>query len=140
IDEREARVRVQDLPLAWGDATACEQLFANLISNALKYIDPKRPGVIEVGSDPWEGHETTEGLQTYYVKDNGLGIPEACQSKIFQVFQRFHPDVAQGDGMGLAIVRRIVARHNGKVWAESKPGAGSTFFVALPVAPTRQMS
>jgi PAS domain S-box-containing protein len=130
IDERGATVTAGPLPPARGDATALEQVFANLIGNALKYLDPRRPGVIEVGA----ARPGPDGLQTYYVRDNGLGIPEAYHAKVFQAFQRAHPEVAAGEGMGLAIVRRIVERHNGKVWVESRPGEGSTFYVALPTA------
>lgn len=131
IDQRGAAVTVRALPPAWGDPTALEQVFANLIGNALNYLDPARPGHIEVGSENGRG-PGLPGLQTYYVKDNGLGIPEAYQHKVFQAFQRVHPEAAPGEGMGLAIVRRIVERHQGKVWVESRPGEGSTFFVALP--------
>ncbi|HJT76050.1 MAG TPA: CHASE3 domain-containing protein [Gemmataceae bacterium] len=130
--ERGATARAHDLPPAWGDPTALEQVFANLIGNALNYLDPRRPGLIEVGS---AGTGSGDGLQTYYVKDNGLGIPEPYQHKVFQAFQRVHPEVARGEGMGLAIVRRVVERHRGRVWLESRPGEGSTFFVALPALP-----
>src|SRR5207245_2832498 len=80
IAERGATVTVGNLPPIWGDPTAVEQIFANLIGNALNYLDPKRPGVIEVGSDNVAGPGESTGpvaLQTYYVKDNGLGIAEA---------------------------------------------------------------
>ncbi|HXG10725.1 MAG TPA: ATP-binding protein [Gemmataceae bacterium] len=133
IDQRGATVHVGDLPPAWGDPTALEQVFANLISNALNYLDPERPGLIEVGSAAPE-HGGADGLQTYYVRDNGLGIPEEYQHKVFQAFQRVHPRAAPGEGMGLTIVRRIVERHQGKIWVASRPGEGSTFFVALPAA------
>jgi signal transduction histidine kinase len=69
------------------------------------------------------------------VRDNGLGIAEAHRGKIFQVFQRAHPQVAGGEGIGLAIVARVVERHRGRVWVESEAGAGSTFYVTLPAAP-----
>ncbi len=137
VEERGATVLVHDLPPAWGDPTAVEQVFANLIGNALNYLDPNRPGRIEVGSrDPSNGAQS-DGLQTYHVKDNGLGIPAAYQHKVFQAFQRVHPEVARGEGMGLAIVRRIVERHRGRLWVESTCGEGSTFFVALPNGPVQ---
>jgi signal transduction histidine kinase len=72
------------------------------------------------------------GLHTYYVRDNGLGIPEHARDKIFQIFQRLHPQVASGEGLGLALVRRIVERHHGSIWVESVEGEGSAFCVALP--------
>jgi signal transduction histidine kinase len=133
IAGRGATVVVKDLPPARGDPVALEQVFANLIDNALKYLDPRRPGRVEVGAVEAAG--AAAGGPTYYVKDNGLGIPSADAPKLFQAFQRFHPDVAEGEGMGLAIVRRIVERHHGRIWVESAAGQGSTFFVALPAAP-----
>jgi light-regulated signal transduction histidine kinase (bacteriophytochrome) len=138
ITERGANVTVKELPPVWGDPTAVEQVFANLIGNALNYLDSKRPGTIEVAttnSHDLDGSAAGAWV-TYYVKDNGLGIPAAYQHKVFQAFQRVHPEVAKGEGMGLAIVHRAVQRHRGKVWVESKAGEGSTFFVALPVSGT----
>ncbi|OWK35485.1 CHASE3 domain-containing protein [Fimbriiglobus ruber] len=132
ITERRAAVRVGELPPVWGDRTAIEQVFGNLIGNALTYLDPGRPGVIEVGCllPP-----AMEGFRTYFVRDNGLGIAEGHRSKIFQAFQRSHPGIGSGEGLGLAIVSRVAERHRGRVWVESHPGAGSTFFVALPITP-----
>jgi signal transduction histidine kinase len=124
------------LPPAWGDPTAVEQIFANLIGNALNYLDPKRPGVIEVGDQNHAGGCKTPGdsaFHTYYVKDNGLGIPDAYRPKIFQAFQRLHAQVAKGEGIGLVMVRRMVERHGGRIWLESAEGVGSTFFVTLPI-------
>jgi signal transduction histidine kinase len=71
------------------------------------------------------------------VRDNGLGIPAAYMSKVFRAFQRLHGEVAKGEGIGLALVRRMVERHGGRVWVESAEGAGSTFFVVLPEQPAR---
>jgi signal transduction histidine kinase len=127
-------------PAVWGDRTALEQVFANLIGNALNYLDPRRPGIIEIGclpgtQPPRELAGATENpWRTYYVKDNGLGIPAAHQAKVFQAFQRLHPAAGGGEGIGLTIVQRIVQRHQGKIWLESQAGAGTTFFVALPAA------
>ncbi len=130
MTEKKAQIMIKgELPRVWGDPTAIEQVFANLIGNALNYLDKKRPGVIEVGSGV---HEADPELVTCYVKDNGLGIPEAYLGKIFGIFQRVHGNVAVGEGIGLALVRRMVERHGGRIWVESIEGAGSTFFVALP--------
>lgn len=115
------------LPPAWGDPVALEQVFANLIGNALKYLDPARPGRIEIGCQSSEDNH-----RTFYVRDNGLGIPTGYLPQLFQAFRRLHPDVAGGEGMGLAIVRRVVQRHGGRIWAESEPGRGTTFFVTFP--------
>ena len=128
--EKGAEIAVGDLPPAQGDPTIIEQVFANLASNAVKYLDPSRPGRIEFGAEP-DGDDTP-GSRTYYVRDNGLGIPDGHQAKLFHAFQRLHPGVAQGEGIGLALVKRMVERHGGRIWAESTAGAGSTFFVTLP--------
>lgn len=136
--ERGAEISVASLPPAWGDPAAIEQIFANLIGNALNYLDRARPGRIEVGVDAEPAPDlpgSNREQHTYLVRDNGLGIPEAYRPKVFQAFQRLHPDVAAGEGMGLAIVRRIVERHAGRVWVESNAGQGTTFFVALPAPP-----
>jgi signal transduction histidine kinase len=71
----------------------------------------------------------------YWVEDNGLGIPESGKARLFQVFQRLHPQAAPGEGMGLAIVHRIVERHQGKVWADSRQDQGTTFHFSLPSNP-----
>ncbi len=139
ISERGAKVVLNDLPPALGDPTAIEQVFANLIGNAVTYIDPRRPVFIEVGhlqAAGEGGKEDEPPFHTYYVKDNGVGIPEKSKPKLFHLFQRFHPEIAKGNGIGLAIVRRIVDRHGGNVWMESAEGVGSTFFVRLPAQPS----
>jgi len=127
---RKATIEIGELPRLRGDAAAIEQVFANLIGNALNYLDSARPGRVEVGCLP----DTRDGLRTCYVRDNGVGIPEDCREKIFQAFHRLHPEAASGEGMGLTIVRRIVERHRGTAWVESQVGVGSTFFVALPAS------
>jgi signal transduction histidine kinase len=130
--ERKAEFQIGPLPPAWGDPTALEQVFANLLANAVNYLDPQRPGRIEVGLCA-EPPPESEGQPTYYVKDNGLGIAEAWLPKVFAIFQRLHSQSAQGEGVGLTLVRRMVERHGGRIWVESKEGEGSTFFVALPL-------
>jgi signal transduction histidine kinase len=121
-----ARIEVQgSLPTAVGDATAIGQVFSNLIGNALNYLSPERSGLIEVGG------KVEDGMAHYWVKDNGVGIPANAQQRMFQVFQRFHPELAPGEGMGLAIAKRVVERHGGKIWAESEVGVGTTFHVTL---------
>jgi signal transduction histidine kinase len=132
ISGKNAQVSAAALPPAWGDPTAVEQIFANLIGNALAYLDPERTGRIEVGSGEIPSPSAMAGFRTYYVQDNGLGIPEAYQDRVFTAFSRLHADVAQGEGIGLALVRRMVERHGGKIWMDSKAGVGTTFFVSLP--------
>jgi signal transduction histidine kinase len=135
IEAREAEVTAGSLPPALGDPTAVEQVFANLIGNAVLYLDPSRPGRVEVGALEPGDPEAAPRLRTYYVRDNGLGIPEAYQPRVFLAFQRLHADVAQGEGVGLALVYRIVGRLGGKIWLRSAEGVGSTFYVALPPPP-----
>jgi PAS domain S-box-containing protein len=127
IADAGATVTVDSLPHVTADATALGQVFSNLIGNALKYRSPERPLKIEVGG------EAQNGSACYWVRDNGLGIPETGKSRLFQVFQRLHPAQAAGEGMGLAIAHRIVGRHGGRIWAESQEGEGSTFFFSLPL-------
>jgi signal transduction histidine kinase len=135
IAARKAQVAVGELPPAWGDPTALEQVFANLIGNAVQYLDPERPGRIEIEGVEPDGAGLPPGLRVYRVRDNGLGIPEAYHQRMFTAFSRFHAGVTQGEGIGLALVRRMVERHGGRIWLESSAGAGTTFFVALPVSP-----
>jgi signal transduction histidine kinase len=130
IEERKATIKVRDLPPASGDPTVIEQVFANLIGNALNYLDKNRPGQIEIFSVEAD-EQTPANCVVYAVKDNGLGIADQYKSKIFSAFQRLHGDVAKGEGVGLALVRRMVERHGGRVWFESEPGKGTTFFVAF---------
>ena len=139
IEERGATVNVAELPTAWGDPTAIEQVFANLIGNALNYLDRARPGLIEVFAvEPDESGGPAEGVApgsvAYAVRDNGLGISPSYKAKVFTAFQRLHGDVAKGEGVGLALVRRIVERLGGRVWFESEPGQGTTFYVSFPAA------
>ena len=129
IRARRAQVVVDALPAVWGDPTAVEQVFANLIGNALNYLDPARDGRVVIGVRP---ASPGEPLRTFYVMDNGLGIPAVALPRLFHAFQRMHRDVAPGEGIGLALVRRVVERHGGRVWVESAEGIGSTFYLSLP--------
>jgi signal transduction histidine kinase len=138
--ERGVAVSVGELPPAWGDPTAIEQIFLNLIGNAVYYLDPARAGRIEIGAldaPAAQAGARAPRMRTYFVKDNGLGIPDASMPKMFNAFQRLHGDRAKGDGIGLALVRRVTERHGGRAWVESTEGSGSTFFVTLPEQPLR---
>jgi signal transduction histidine kinase len=132
-DERKATVVLHELPPAYGDPLAVEQVFGNLIGNALNYLDAARPGKVEVGALP--NGESPGGTRTYFVRDNGIGIPAAYQGKLFQALQRLHPDKAPGEGIGLAIVRRVLERLGGTIRLESKAGEGTTFYFTLPARP-----
>ncbi|MGF6665134.1 signal transduction histidine kinase [Paraburkholderia atlantica] len=132
IRARRARVTVGELPAVWGDPTALEQIFANLIGNAVNYLDPAREGRVEIGTTP--APPGVHSLRIFYVRDNGLGIPSIALPRLFTAFQRLHGHAAAGEGIGLALVRRMVERHGGRVWAESREGVGTTFYLSLPVA------
>jgi PAS domain S-box-containing protein len=129
-EKQKAEILVADLPPACGDPLAVEQVFANLIGNALNYLDTTRPGRVEVGCLP-NGDEPGK-VRTYFVRDNGVGIPAAYQPKLFQALQRLHPDKAPGEGIGLAIVRRVLERLGGTIRVESEVGKGTTFYFTLP--------
>jgi signal transduction histidine kinase len=135
IARKNARVSVGDVPPAWGDPTAVEQIFANLVANAVQYLDPARSGEVEVGYTGGESAPGPGSPNVYYVKDNGLGIAPAYHPKVFAAFSRLHAKIDQGEGVGLALVHRMVERHGGKIWMQSEVGAGTTFFVALPSRP-----
>ena len=119
--------RLQTLPGAWGDRALLKQVWVNLLSNAIKYSGKNNGAVIEVGAEK-RGAEVV-----YCVKDNGAGFDMRYASKLFEVFQRLHPESEfSGTGIGLAIVNRIVTRHGGCVWAEGKVDEGATFYFSLP--------
>lgn len=132
IQTRQCKVIVHPLPRAAGDSTAIDQIFGNLVQNALNYVDGARPAILEIGALPQTEFDTHA---TYFVRDTGVGIPAAMQTKIFQAFQRLQPDIAPGEGMGLTLVQRIVERHDGRIWVESEAGVGSTFYFTLPLSP-----
>jgi signal transduction histidine kinase len=138
IRSKRARVVVHDLPSVWGDPTALEQVFANLVGNAINYLDPAREGRVEIGTTP--SPPGVHSLRIFYVRDNGLGIPAVAIPRLFNAFQRLHGNVATGEGIGLALVRRVVERHGGRVWAESTEGVGTTFYLSLPEAANRPVT
>lgn len=129
-------IQVCDLPSALGDAAALERVFSNLLSNAVKYRDPSREARVEIDTQtppPRMARATVgQSMASYCVHDNGLGIPRSAQAKLFQPFQRFHPQVAPGDGMGLAMSRRIVDALGGELLHDPEAQDGTTFYILLP--------
>ncbi len=128
IKETRARVEVGPLPRIAADRDQIRRLFQNLIANALKFRDPRKEPVIAVKSDP-----NGNGVCRITIADNGLGFDEKHAERLFKPFQRLHGrGEFEGDGMGLSICRRIVARHGGQITARSTLGEGSAFVVTLP--------
>jgi PAS domain S-box-containing protein len=122
------RLAIQSTPAANGDKAMIKQVLVNLLSNAVKYSKPERPVDIEVGG--W----VEKGKNIYYVKDNGIGFQMEYADKIFEVFERLHSSGEfEGTGIGLAIVKRVIHRHGGEVWAEAKINEGATFYFSLPI-------
>ena len=127
-EARKARFAVAALPAVRGDATMLRQVWVNLLSNAIKFSS--RNPEPRIGIDA----ELRADEVVFAVRDNGVGFDQKYANKLFEVFNRLHAaDEFPGVGVGLAIVRRIVVRHGGRVWAESKDGEGATFFFSLPL-------
>ena len=127
INEKKAQIIFKNLPKLFSTRHYLTQLFQNIISNALKYSKDEVPLKIKISS---------KSFKTYYlisITDNGIGIEKEYFDKIFTIFQRLHTkDEYQGNGMGLAIAKKIVDKFNGKIWVESELGVGSTFYVMIP--------
>lgn len=127
IQESNVQIVRNPLPKVIGNQGQLNQLFQNLLENAIVYRNSEIQSVIEVGAQ-----EQTENW-LFWVKDNGIGISEQYQQQIFQIFQRLHTKQEYpGTGIGLAICYKIIGRHDGKIWVESAPGKGATFYFTLP--------
>jgi light-regulated signal transduction histidine kinase (bacteriophytochrome) len=130
---RKIDVSVTDMPRVMGDEAMLRQVWANLISNALKFSSPRADPAIRI-----EG-ERHDGEIVFHVRDNGVGFDMQYAGKLFGVFNRLHrADEFPGVGVGLALTRRIVMRHGGRIWAESGADGGAVFHFALPAAPARK--
>ncbi len=125
--EQDIEWNIKPLPDAKADKIMVRQAFVNLLSNAIKYSKPREAAVIEVGG--W----IENGKNVYYVKDNGIGFPAEHADRIFDLFERLHTSQElEGTGVGLAIVKRVIERHGGEVWAQSKIDGGATFYFSIP--------
>jgi PAS domain S-box-containing protein len=126
--ERERiKFKVGKLEKSYGDVKLISQVWINLIYNAIKYSSKNKISEILIGSD------VSDRMVTYFIKDNGVGFDMQYSHKLFGVFQRLHSESEfEGNGVGLAIVQRIILKHGGKVWAEGEVGKGATFYFSLP--------
>jgi light-regulated signal transduction histidine kinase (bacteriophytochrome) len=126
IVRKKAVVSIGPMPVMMANKTLVNELFLNLLTNALKYCEAANP-VIEVG------YTEQQHFNTFYVKDNGIGISPEYFDKIFIIFKRLHGKEAySGTGIGLALCKKIVETHKGKIWVESELGKGSTFYFTIP--------
>jgi light-regulated signal transduction histidine kinase (bacteriophytochrome) len=124
---RDIKFLISDVPDCLGDPVLLQQVWVNLISNAIKFTGNKPHARIDIGSQINEMGEIV-----YVTSDNGAGFDMVYADKLFGVFQRLHrPDEFEGTGVGLAIVQRIIQRHGGRIWANSAPGKGATFYFTI---------
>lgn len=128
LKESQTRVTVDPLPSCYGDASQVNQVFSNLLDNAIKYAHPDRYLVIHIQGSRQESY------CLYSIEDNGLGISPEYKDKIFDIFYRLNPVSSQGEGLGLTVIQKILYKHSGKICVESQPGQGSKFCVSLPAS------
>lgn len=124
--------RIGEFPVVQGDPTLLRQVVSNLAGNALKFTRDRKRAVIEFGTT----HDDERDEDVFFVRDNGVGFDQKYAGKLFGVFERLHTDARyEGTGIGLANVKRIITRHGGRVWAESIPGEGATFYFTIGKPP-----
>ncbi|WP_337877782.1 ATP-binding protein [Caldimonas sp.] len=126
-------IQLEALPMAWGDAALLRQVWVNLLANAIKFTGPVPNPRIAIGAS------VSDETVTYHVRDNGVGFDMQRYGALFDPFQRLHTEAEfAGSGVGLSIVRRVVQRHGGQVWAQSSPGQGACFYFSLRSGPPPQ--
>jgi signal transduction histidine kinase len=127
LEARHIPVHIQpNLPAVHGDRQRLTEVLQNLLDNAIKYLGDQPDSHIEIGQGAEEA-----GKLVFFVKDNGIGIAPEYQERIFGLFNKLDPR-SDGTGVGLALVKRIVEVHGGRIWVESEIGKGSTFYFSLP--------
>ncbi|HVK60174.1 MAG TPA: ATP-binding protein [Bdellovibrionales bacterium] len=134
LEKTGGKVVFKDLPTINADSSQMNQLFLNLINNALKFHRPGIPPVVEIKSRVLKGPRTRLDKCEITIQDNGIGFDEKYVDRIFTIFQRLHGrNEYEGTGIGLAVCRKIIDRHEGQITANSIPGEGSTFIITLPM-------
>jgi chemotaxis family two-component system sensor kinase Cph1 len=126
IEENNVSINLDPLPVIIADESQMIQLFQNLLSNAIKFNENKSP-LVQVSA------EVLKTEWRFSVQDNGIGIEPKDLGRLFIIFQRLHKrDKYPGRGLGLAICKKIVQRHGGRIWVESEPGKGARFYISIP--------
>ncbi|MGZ4048778.1 MAG: ATP-binding protein [Bacteroidia bacterium] len=132
IKESNSKIKVEKLPVIIGYPTEMKSLFQNLISNAIKFRKPDKDTIVTVTA------QAKDNDWLFAVKDNGIGMDKKYHNRIFTIFQRLHTQKEYpGTGIGLAQSKKIVELHKGKIWVESEPGQGSTFYFTIPKTPVK---
>jgi signal transduction histidine kinase len=130
LEARQIRLVIQDnLPVVHGDHTRIIEIMQNLIGNAIKFMGDQMNPQIEIGTSGLD----EDGKVIIFVRDNGVGIEPQYHERIFGLFNRLDPEI-EGTGVGLTLVKRIIEVHGGRIWVDSKAGAGTTFFFTLPIS------
>jgi light-regulated signal transduction histidine kinase (bacteriophytochrome) len=132
-EEAKANITHDPLPVIHADPSQMGQVLQNLIGNAIKFYQEEESPVVHISAKQ-EG-----GEWVFSVKDNGIGIDPELFGRMFDLFQRLNPqDKYPGTGVGLAVTKKIVERHGGRIWVESQPGKGSTFYFSIPLETKRE--
>jgi signal transduction histidine kinase len=127
LEAKQVEIKIQEnLPIVYCDRIRLVEVIQNLIDNSTKYSPPQSTPRIEIGS-----FEDAQGQTVFFVRDNGIGIAPQFHERIFGLFNKLDPH-AEGTGIGLTLVKRIIEVHGGQIWVESELGKGATFFFTLP--------